>query len=102
MTKARWIPDPVITEIDRGNGVTQLLTEVEPPAKEIQYFHWTWPTPKRKSNKWVYHSIAAAVIAGCVSVLLIPFFTMASVIVLSICLAWLGLVGIANAKGEEK
>lgn len=97
MTKARWIPDPIITEIDRGNGMVQLTT-VEPPEKEIQYFHWTWPTPKRKSNKWVYHSIAVASIAGCVAVLLLPIVPVVSVPIILGSLAWLGFIAFANRK----
>lgn len=97
MTKARWIPDPIITEIDRGNGMVQLTT-VEPPEKEIQYFRWTWPTPKRKSNKWVYHSIAIASIAGCVAVLLLPIVPVVSVPIILGALAWLGFIAFVNRK----
>lgn len=95
MTKARWIPDPVVTEIDRGNGMVQLTT-VEPPEKEIQYFHWTWPTPKRKSNKWVYHSIAIASLSGGTAVLLLPVIPLVSIPIIIGSLAWLGFVGYAN------
>ena len=96
---AKWIPDEVpvtVQEIYKGNGMTQLVTEVEPPEKEIQYFHWTWPTPKKRSNKWVYHSIAVASIAGCVAVLLLPIVPIVSVPIILGALAWLGFIAWAN------
>lgn len=95
----KYIPDEMpitIQEIYQGNGMTQLMTTVEPPEKEIQYFHWTWPTPKRKSNKWVYHSIAIASLSGGVAVLLLPIIPIISTIVILASLAWLGFVGYAN------
>lgn len=98
---AKWIPDEVpvtVQEIYQGNGMTQLMTSVEPPEKEIQYFHWTWPTPKRKSNKWVYHSIAVASIAGCVAVLLLPIVPFVSAPIILGALAWLGFIAFVNRK----
>lgn len=91
----RYLPDPVITEIDRGNGMKQLVTEVEPPKKEIQYFRWSWKKPK-KDDRWVYHSIAIASIAGIVATLLILVTPIISTIVIGASLAWLGFVGYAN------
>lgn len=97
ITKARWIPDPVVTEIDRGNGMKQLMTTVEPPAKEIEYFQWSWKKPKR-SNKWVYHSVAIASLAGGTAVLLLPVIPLVSIPVIIGSLAWLGFVGYANVR----
>lgn len=100
MTKARWIPDkPTVHEIYQGDGITELTT-VEPPKKEIECFQWEWPEPPKKSKQWVYNTIAIAVIAGSVSVMLIPIFPFISLMVLLGSLLWLGIVGYANAKEE--
>ena len=95
----KYIPDEMpitVQEIYKGNGVTQLMTTVEPPEKEIEYFHWTWATPKKRSNKWVYHSIAIASLSGGTAVLLLPIIPIVSIIVILASLAWLGFVGYAN------
>lgn len=92
---ARWIPDPVITEIDRGNGMKQLVTKIEEPEKEIEYFRWKWEKPK-KDDRWIYTSIAVASLAGMVAVLLLPIIPIISAVIILACLAWLGFVAYAN------
>lgn len=94
----RYVPDPkpTIYEIDHKNGMVQLTT-VEPPEKEIEYFRWSWKKPKR-NDKWVYHSVAIASLAGGVAVLLLPVIPLVSVPVILTSLAWLGFVGYANCR----
>lgn len=100
MTKARWIPDPIIEETDRGNGMTE-LTYIEPPEKEIQYFQWDKPKQKRH-NEWVYVSLCVTAIAGCAAVIVLPFMPYVAVPTILGCLGWLGLVGYANSRKEKK
>lgn len=96
MTKARWINEyPEIIEINLGDGITQLTTEVDPPEKEIEYFRWKWEKPK-KDDRWIYTSIAVASLAGMVAVLLLPIIPIISAVIILACLAWLGFVAYAN------
>lgn len=99
ITTARWVPDkPTVHEIYHGNGISELTTKE--PKKEIQYFHWEWAKPPKKSKQWVYNTIAIAAIAGSVAVLMIPIFPIESLLVVLGSLLWLGFVGYANAKEE--
>lgn len=93
---ARWVPDdyPTVYETYVGDGKTQ-LTVTEPKKKEIQCFPINRKKPK-KNDRWVYHSIAIASIAGIVATLLILVTPIISAIVIGASLAWLGFVGYAN------
>lgn len=92
----RYVPDdyPTVHEMYQGNGMT-MLTTVEPPKKEIEYFQWSWKKRKR-NDKWIYNSIAIASLSGGVAVLLLPVIPLISIPVILGSLAWLGFVGYAN------
>ena len=97
---ARWIPDDKgmkVTQIDRGEGLHELVVSDTQTVKEIQCFHWSWKKPKR-NNKWVYHSVAIASLAGGTAVLLLPVIPLVSIPVIIGSLAWLGFVGYANVR----
>lgn len=97
---ARWIPDDKgmkVTQIDRGEGLHELVVSDTQTVKEIQCF----PINRkkvRKNDKWVYHSVAIASLAGGVAVLLLPVIPLVSVPVILASLAWLGFVGYANVR----
>lgn len=100
MTKARWIPDDKgmkMTQIDRGEGLHELVVSDTQTVKEIQCFPINREKPK-KDDKWVYHSVAVASLAGGAAVLLIPVIPLISIPVIIGSLAWLGFVGYANCR----
>lgn len=99
--KGRYIPDnkieiaPYIVDIPRGEGMTELMV-LEPEKKEIQYFHWDWPEPKKRDKTWVVASVIGASTIGMAAVFALFFVpTIATPVILG-SLAWLGFVAFAN------
>ena len=95
--KGRVVADPVLPEvfeINHGDGVYELV--VGKPEKEIQCFTWEREKPK-KNDRWIYHSIATASVAGCTAIILIAVIPLSvSIPVILASLGWLGIVGYAN------
>lgn len=101
--KGRYIPDdkieiaPYIVEIPRGEGMTQLMVlDHEEPKKELQYFHWDWPEPKKKDKTWVMASVVGASTAGMAAVFALFFVPAVATPVILGSLGWLGIVAFAN------